>query len=75
MQDTNPGELLNTGVQLDGREVSSMFKPGESFIEGDSEPHYVENKVTNPYGGLSDSGFCGGAAYHGVDQVIPILRR
>ena len=48
MQDTNPGELLNTGVQLDGREVSSVFKPGESFIELASELHYVENKGDTP---------------------------
>ena len=29
-------------------EVSSVFKPGESFIEGASEPHYVENKGDTP---------------------------
>ena len=44
VQATDSGELLNTRVQPDGSEVSSVFKPGESFIEGASEPHFVENK-------------------------------
>lgn len=48
VQATDSGELLNTRVQPDGREVSSVFKPGESFIEGASEPHYVENKGDTP---------------------------
>ena len=48
VQATDSGELLNTRVQTDGREVSSVFKPGESFIEGASEPHYVENKGDTP---------------------------
>ena len=44
VQGVDSGELLNTRVQPDGSEVSSVFKPGESFLEGSSEPHYVENR-------------------------------
>ena len=28
--------------------MSSVFKPGESFIEGASEPHFVQNKGDIP---------------------------
>ena len=28
--------------------IRDRFKPGESFIEGASEPHYVENKGDTP---------------------------
>ena len=48
VQATDSGDLLNTRVQPDGSEVSSVFKPGESFIEGASEPHFVENKGDIP---------------------------
>lgn len=48
MQATNSGDLLNTRVQPDGSTVSSVFEPGESFIEGASEPHVVENKGEQP---------------------------
>ena len=44
VQGVDSGDLLNTRVQPDGSEVSSVFKSGESFIEGSSEPHFVENK-------------------------------
>ena len=44
VQSVDSGDLLNTRVQPDGSEVSSVFKSGESFIEGSSEPHFVENK-------------------------------
>ena len=47
VQETNSGDLFNTGVQEDGSEVSTVFKPGQAFIEGTSEPHYVENKGTS----------------------------
>ena len=48
VQATNSGDLLNTRVQPDGSTVSSVFEPGESFIEGASEPHFVENKGEQP---------------------------
>ena len=48
VQGVDSGELLNTRVQPDGSEVSSVFKPGESFLEGSSEPHFVENKSDKP---------------------------
>ena len=48
VQGVDSGELLNTRVQPDGSEVSSVFKPGESFLEGSSEPHYVENRSDKP---------------------------
>ena len=48
VQAENSGDLLNTRVQADGSKVSSVFKPGESFIEGMSEPHYVENEGNQP---------------------------
>ena len=48
VQAENSGDLLNTRVQPDGTTVSSVFKPGESFIEGMSEPHYVENEGDQP---------------------------
>ena len=44
VQAENSGDLLNTRVQPDGTSVSSVFQPGEAFVEGASEPHYVENK-------------------------------
>lgn len=48
VQGENSGDLLNTRVQPDGSRVSSVFKPGEAFIEGMSEPHYVENEGNQP---------------------------
>ena len=48
VQAENSGDLLNTRVQPDGTTVSSVFKPGESFIEVMSEPHDVENEVDQP---------------------------
>ena len=48
VQAVDSGDLLNTRVQPDGTEVSGVIKPGESFIEGSSEPHFVENKSDKP---------------------------
>ena len=48
VQGVDSGDLLNTRVQPDGSEVSSVFKSGESFLEGSSEPHFVENKSDKP---------------------------
>ena len=48
VQGVDSGDLLNTRVQPDGTEVSGVIKPGESFIEGSSEPHFVENKSDKP---------------------------
>ena len=48
VQAVDSGDLLNTRVLPDGTEVSSVFKPGESFLEGSSEPHFVENKSDKP---------------------------
>ena len=42
------GSLLNTRVQPDGTEIETEFKPGEAFIEGAIEPHYVENVGGEP---------------------------
>ena len=30
-------------LQADGTEIKTVFKPGEAFVEGANEPHYVEN--------------------------------
>ena len=43
VQGVRSGSLLNTRVQPDGTEVKTVFKPGEAFVEGANEPHYVEN--------------------------------
>ena len=48
VQATDSGSLLNTRVQPDGSEQSSVFEPGQSFIEGASEPHYVQNTGSVP---------------------------
>ena len=45
VQAKDSGSRLNTRVQPDGSEQSSMFEPGQSFIEGASEPHDVQNTV------------------------------
>ena len=43
VQGVRSGSLLNTRLQPDGTEIKTIFKPGEAFIEGANEPHYVEN--------------------------------
>ena len=45
VQGVRSDSLLNTRVQPDGTEIETQteFKPGEAFIEGANEPHYVEN--------------------------------
>ena len=43
VQGVRSGSLLNTRVQPDGTEIKTVFKPGEAFVEGANEPHYVEN--------------------------------
>ena len=48
VQANDSGSLLNTRVQPDGSEQSSVFEPGQSFIEGASEPHYVQNTGSVP---------------------------
>ena len=48
MQGVRSGYLLNTRVQPDGTEIETEFKPGEAFIEGANEPHYVENVGGEP---------------------------
>ena len=42
VQGVRSGSLLNTYVQPDGTEIKTEFKPGEAFVEGANEPHYVE---------------------------------
>lgn len=48
VQGVRSGSLLNTRVQADGSEIKTVFKPGEPFVEGASEPHYVENICHEP---------------------------
>ena len=48
VQAVRSGSLLNTRVQSDGTEIKTEFKPGEAFIEGANEPHYVENVGEKP---------------------------
>ena len=48
VQGDDSGDLFNTRVQPDGSEVSEVIKSGESFLEGSSEPHFVENKSDKP---------------------------
>ena len=48
VQANDSGSLLNTRVQPDGSEQSSVFEPGQSFIEGASEPHDVQNTGSVP---------------------------
>ena len=43
VQSVRSGSLLNTHVQPDGTEIKTEFKPGEAFVEGANEPHFVEN--------------------------------
>ena len=48
VQSVRSGSLLNTRVQNDGTEIKTVFKPGEAFVEGANEPHYVENVGEEP---------------------------
>jgi len=48
VQGVRSGSLLNTRVQPDGTEIKTEFKPGEAFVEGANEPHYVENVGEEP---------------------------
>ena len=48
VQGVNSGSLLNTRVQPDGTEIKTLFKPGEAFVEGANEPHFVENIGKEP---------------------------
>ena len=48
VQGVRSGSLLNTHVQNDGTEIKTVFKPGEAFVEGANEPHYVENVGEEP---------------------------
>ena len=48
VQGVRSGSLLNTRVQPDVTEIETEFKPGEAFIEGANEPHYVENVGGEP---------------------------
>ena len=43
VQGVRSGSLLNTRVKPNGTEIKTVFKPGEAFVEGANEPHYVEN--------------------------------
>ena len=48
VQGVRSGSLLNTRVQPDGSEIKTVFNPGEAFVEGANEPHYVENIGNEP---------------------------
>ena len=48
VQGVESGSLLNTRLKPDGSEVKTVFKPGEAFVEGASEPHFVENTGNEP---------------------------
>ena len=48
VQSVKSGSLLNSRVQSDGTEIKTVFKPGEAFVEGANEPHYVENIGEEP---------------------------
>ena len=48
VQGVRSDSLLNTRVQPVGTEIEIEFKPGEAFIEGANEPHYVENVGGDP---------------------------
>ena len=48
VQGVRSGSLLNTRLQPDGTEIKTSFKPGEAFVEGANEPHYVENVGKEP---------------------------
>ena len=48
VQGVDSGSLLNTRLKADGIEVQTVFKPGEAFVEGANEPHFVENVGKEP---------------------------
>ena len=48
VQGVRSGSLLNTRLKTDGTEIKTEFKPGEAFVEGANEPHYVENVGNEP---------------------------
>ena len=48
LQEVRSGSLVNTRVKPDGSEIKTIFKPGEAFVEGANEPHYVENVGKEP---------------------------
>ena len=48
VQGVESGSLLNTRLKPDGSEVKTVFKPGEAFVEGANEPHFVENTGDEP---------------------------
>tara|TARA_B100001175_G_C19093820_1_gene441837 strand:+ start:64 stop:555 length:492 start_codon:yes stop_codon:yes gene_type:complete len=48
LQDVRSGSLVNTRVKPDGSEIKTIFNPGEAFVEGANEPHYVENVGEEP---------------------------
>ena len=48
VQGVESGSLLNTRVKPDGSEIKTVFKPGEAFVEGANEPHFVENVGEKP---------------------------
>ena len=48
VQGVESGSLLNTRLKPDGSEVKTVFKPGEAFVEGANEPHFVENVGNEP---------------------------
>ena len=48
VQGVESGSLLNTRLKPDGSEVKTVFKPGEAFVEGANEPHFVENTGNEP---------------------------
>ena len=48
VQGVDSGSLINTRLTPDGSEVQTVFKPGEAFVEGANEPHFVENVGKEP---------------------------
>ena len=48
VQGVESGSLLNTRLKPDGSEVKTVFEPGEAFVEGANEAHFVENTGNEP---------------------------
>ena len=48
MQSVRSGSLLNTRAKPEGTEIKTVFKPGEAFVEGANEAHYVGNIGEEP---------------------------
>ena len=48
VQGVRSDSLLNTRLQPDGTEIKTVFNPGEAFVEGANETHYVENVGNEP---------------------------